>query len=402
MKANVLQLVDSFRQGGTERQAVQLTKLLRESGRFNVTVACLNGDGALRAEIERLGIGEIAEFPLNNFYDANFARQLRRLRALLREREIHVLHAHDFYTNIFGMFAGALARTPVRIASRREIGGLRTANQRRVERLAFRLAHAVIANAGAVKESLIAEGVKESKIEIIYNGLDDARLRVDSSIAREELLEAVGLPSVFASRRFVAIVANLRHRVKDHPTFLRAARRVKERVKDAAFVVAGEGELETELRALADEFGLKDDAFFIGRCARVAELLAVSEVCVLSSRSEGFSNSILEYMAAARPVVATAVGGTAEAVVEGETGFLVAPGDDERMAARIVELLNNAERARAMGERGRAVVTEKFSCAAQLARTEKLYDALLARRAKLAGAKASVERAIETRKSETA
>jgi glycosyltransferase involved in cell wall biosynthesis len=111
----------------------------------------------------------------------------------------------------------------------------------------------------------------------------------------------------------------------------------------------------------------------------VAELLSVSEVCVLSSKAEGFSNSILEYMAAARPVVVTDVGGAREVVIEGETGHLVPSGDDAAMAARLIGLMCEPEKARAMGAAGRRVVEEKFSCEAQLAQTEELYDGLLAK-----------------------
>ena len=114
------------------------------------------------------------------------------------------------------------------------------------------------------------------------------------------------------------------------------------------------------------------------RCKRVADLLALSDVCVLSSTSEGFSNAILEYMAASRPVVATEVGGAREAIIEGETGYLVAPGDDETMAKRIVSLLRHPRRAREMGELGRATVQQKFSSDAQLALTLNLYNRLLA------------------------
>jgi glycosyltransferase involved in cell wall biosynthesis len=106
-------------------------------------------------------------------------------------------------------------------------------------------------------------------------------------------------------------------------------------------------------------------------------LLSISEVCVLSSKAEGFSNSILEYMAAARPVVVTDVGGAREVVVEGETGYLVQSGDDSTMATRLIDLLRDQGTARAMGTKGRRVVEEKFSCEAQLARTEELYDRLL-------------------------
>ncbi|HEX8475842.1 MAG TPA: glycosyltransferase [Pyrinomonadaceae bacterium] len=379
MRHRVLQLISGFWEGGSERQAVQLTRLLLESGRYHVEVACLYGGGPLRAEVERLGFKDIPEFPLNSFYDRNAFVQLARFRRFLREREIDVVHAHEFYTNIFGMTGASLARTPVRIASRRETTGTRTPLQKRVERGAYKLAGAIVANAGAVREQLIVEGVGAKKIEVIHNGLDASRVAPDPSMSRADALAACGLPRDVEGRRFVTIVANLRLEVKDHPTFLRAARRVREAVPEAAFVLAGEGELTERLRSLAAELGLGErDVFFTGRCERIAELLAASDVCVLSSKAEGFSNAILEYMAAGRPVVATDVGGARETVVEGETGYLVAAGDDEALATRIVELLKDTKRAREMGERGRLIVEEKFSCAAQLERTEKLYERLLA------------------------
>jgi glycosyltransferase involved in cell wall biosynthesis len=374
MPHKVLQLVGSFHQGGSERQAVQLTRLLAESGRYHVRVACLNPEGVLRGEFERLDLGEVHAYPLTSFYDRRFVVQLRRFAAFLRAEGVALVQTHDFYSNVFGMAGAALARVPARVASKRETKGMRTPAQRRVELLAYRLAHAVVANAEAVRRQLVGDGVPSRKVAVVYNGLDDARLRPPADFSREGALDALGLPR---GRRLVTLVANLRHAVKDHPTFLRAARRVRESCPEAAFVLAGEGELEARLRALAAELGIADAVFFTGRCARVGELLAVSDVCVLSSAAEGFSNAILEYMAAGRPVVATDVGGAREAVVEGETGHLVPAGDDERMAARIGELLRDPERARAMGDRGRRRVAEHFSCAAQRARVEALYAWLL-------------------------
>ncbi len=378
MQANVLQLIDSFHQGGTERQAVQLARLLKESGLYRVHVACLKGEGVLRDELERAGLCDIQEFPLNSFYDRNAVRQLRRFARLLRELEIDVLHTHDFYTNIFGIAGAVVSRLPlVRIASRRETGGMRSGAQKFLQQRAFASAHRVVANAVAVRRELIAEGVRHDKIEIVYNGLDMARLASPENLSRDETLAKLHL-SETAGQRLVTIVANMRHRVKDQQTFLRAARRVRGQVSDVAFVLAGEGELLESLRAFAAELNLAGDAFFTGRCEDVASLLSISEVCVLSSTSEGFANSILEYMAAARPVVATDVGGAREAVIDGETGHIVRPGDDEAMAARIVALLQGPERAREMGQRGRRVVEEKFSCESQLARTVELYEKLLA------------------------
>lgn len=375
---NVLQLTNSFQQGGSERQAVQLARLLRESGRCRVFVACLERSGLLLDDVARLELAEIPEYPLTSFYDRNALKQLGRFSAYLREHEIDVVHTHDFYSNVFGMTAAARARVPVRIASKRETNGMRTSAQKLVERQAFKLAHAVVVNSEAVAQQLVKDGVRASKLSKIYNGLDLSRIAPPSDWKREETLAALNLPRD-EQRRFVTIVANLEHDVKDHPTFLRAARRVHKIVPEAAFVLAGEGRLTDSLRALAAELGIEQDTFFTGRCQRIAELLAVSEVCVLSSKAEGFSNSILEYMAAARPVVVTDVGGAREAVTEGLTGYLVQPGDDETMAARIISLLDEPERAQRMGEQGRRIVEQKFSCEAQLNSTLNLYQKLLAK-----------------------
>lgn len=377
MKPKVLQLIDSFQQGGSERQAVQITRLLRESGRYDVRVACLSGEGPLRAEVERLGLSDIAEYPLKSFYDSNALNQWRRFRSFLRNERIDIVHAHDFYTNIFGTFGAAAAGVPARIASRRETEGIRTPLKRWIERRAFSLADAVLANAEAVRQQVIEEGVPAEKTVTIYNGMDTRRVSPQPVMRRDEALAAFNLPSD-VPRRFVTIVANMRHAMKDQATFLRAAKRVRDVVPQAAFVLAGEGELVGELKALSASLGLERDAFFIGRCHRVSELLALSDVCVLSSKGvEGFSNSILEYMAAARPVVATDVGGAREAVIDGETGYIVPRGDAEALAARITMLLQEPERARAMGIRSLQVVKENFSCEAQLERTESLYDRLL-------------------------
>ncbi len=129
---------------------------------------------------------------------------------------------------------------------------------------------------------------------------------------------------------------------------------------------------------MAAELGIQKDVFFIGRCDNVANLLFASDIGVLSSKAEGFANAILEYMAGGLPVVATDVGGAREAVAEDKTGYVVPSGDDKTMAARIIDLLNSPERARAMGERGKLIVAEKFSCDRHLQNTLELYDELLA------------------------
>jgi glycosyltransferase involved in cell wall biosynthesis len=368
--------MNSLYSAGSERQAAQLAEFLSESSRYQVFVACLDQRGTLREDLNQIGFRDIPAFKLNSFYDYTAVNQLTRFTRFLRKQKIDIVHTHDFYTNVFGMVGAWLAGTPVRIASRRETAGCHTKAQKFVERRAYQLAHAIVTNAEAVSNHLMEEGVRGNKIVTIYNSLKHER--VSPRHGHQETVKQLNLPPD-GHCRFVTIVANLSSPVKDHPTFLRAAQRVRQAVPDTRFILVGSGRLMDKTRAFAKELGLETDVFFTGGCGRVADLLSISDVCVLSSLAEGFSNSILEYMGASRPVVATNVGGAREAVVEGETGYLVQPGDEETMAARIIELLRNPERARSMGRRGRQVVEQKFSPATQLAQTEQLYDRLLAR-----------------------
>jgi L-malate glycosyltransferase len=372
VKKNVLQFVGSFHQGGSERQAVQLARLLREDGTHNIFLAALSSEGVLRAEAEKIGFAEIPEFPLTSFYDLNFLKQLRKCAKYLRENKIEIVHTHDFYTNIFGILAARFAKVPLKIASKRETGGLRSKAQKRIEKQIFRVADRIVVNAKAVREFLTDAAISGEKIEVIYNGLDLKRLEPKQT-NRAEICGELGLPAD-ENIKFITLVANLRHKVKNQPMFLRAARKVAENSADAHFVFAGEGERKNDLEHLAQKLNIAEKTHFIGRCTKIPELLAISFAGVLTSSHEGFSNSILEYMAARLPVVATQVGGASEAITDGENGFLIESDDDKALAEKLSFLLANPERARQFGASGRKSVEENFSCAAQLENTLKLYE----------------------------
>lgn len=370
----VLQLIGSFHQGGSERQAVQLTGLLQDDRTYGVFAATLNREGILRTELERRGLEPIPEFPLNSFFDLNFWRQARRCARFIAANRIKLIHTHDFYTNIFGMAAAMLSRGKiVRIASKRETGGMRSSGQKILEKQVFRFSDAIVVNSQAVREYLLREGVAAAKIEVIYNGLDLDRLTPPQITDRTRVCKLLGLPAG-ENIKFITLVANLRHEVKNHPLFLRAAQKVVREFPAAHFVLAGEGELRAGLEALAGQLNIAGNTHFIGRCTNIPELLAVSDVCVLTSFAEGFSNSILEYMAAGKAVVATDVGGAAEVVLDGETGFLIESDDDEMLAGRLLELLRDEEKARRFGKKGREIVEKKFSPATQLEKTLELYQ----------------------------
>src|SRR5207244_4233745 len=178
----------------------------------------------------------------------------------------------------------------------------------------------------------------------------------------------------------VGMVANFRY-PKDHATFLKAALLVSEKVPTAEFHLIGEGPGEAEARALVDAFALGDRVRFLGALPPEAVWTAMNRfsVSVLSSLSEGMPNVVLESMLAARPVVATAVGGVVEVIEHGETGFVVPPRDANALAASIAALLKDPDGAARMGAAGRAHARATYSVDRMVNDFQELWASLGAR-----------------------
>ncbi len=374
MNKRVLQLIGSFHNGGSERQAVQLSRLLNADGAYEVSIATMNREGVLLEDVSKFYDAEIAEYKIESFFSTGFLKQARRCAKSINDNKIDVIHTHDFYTNVFGTAASYFARNCKFVASKRETGGMRTAMQDRIEGIAFGRADTVVANSEAVSSYLTERGVSRDKIRLIYNGLDTDR--VAKNAVRVNVCTRLGLPDR-ADIKFVTIVANLRHEVKNIPMLLRAAAQVND--ANVHFIIAGEGELRQSLEAMAAELGVAERVHFIGRSDNVAELFAISFAGVLTSKAEGFSNSLLEYMAAGLPAVATNVGGAAEIIENGVNGYLVESDDDGTLATRLSILAADPTIATQFGEQGKSVVSERFSLDAQLRNTIRLYDEVLAK-----------------------
>lgn len=371
MSPRVLQFIGSFHQGGSERQAIQLTKLLHNNGEFEVFAATLDATGVLSDEINSLGIPPIPEFKLTSFYDLNFFKQLKLCVSFLLKQKIDIVHTHDFYTNVFGIIAARLAGIDVAISSKRETGGMRTPNQDKIEKWIFGRSSGMVVNSNSVKNYLIERGVAEQKLNLIYNGLDVSKFGQVSS-DRTAILKDLSLPTN-PDTKFITLVANLRHEVKNHPMLLRAAKTVLAEHKNAHFILAGEGDLTTRLKELAVQLEISENIHFVGRCSNIPALLSISDIGVLTSFAEGFSNSIIEYMAAGLPVIATDVGGASEVVKNGDNGFLIDSDDDTALAKHIIELIGDQTLSKEMGRKGLGLVEHQFSLNAQLSNTKDLY-----------------------------
>ena len=160
----------------------------------------------------------------------------------------------------------------------------------------------------------------------------------------------------------VGIVAALRPE-KNHDMFLRVAALVHEALPAARFLVVGDGPERARLEALAQSLGIAKVVRFLGTRRDVPEVLSLLDVLVLTSHSEANPLCLLEAMASEKPVVATRVGSVSETVLDGQTGYLVAPGDCSAMAGRVLELLRDRDRAATIGRTGREQVIAHWSVA---------------------------------------
>jgi glycosyltransferase involved in cell wall biosynthesis len=382
----VLTFLNGFAFGGTEKQAGNLVRALDRS-KFELHVGCLKAVGHLASEFQTEA-ASFVEYRIDHLYNHRALKQLMRLARDIRRRGIDIVHTYGFYGNVFAIPAARLAGTPVVIASIRDMGNVWTSRQRLVQRLVCRLADCILVNAEAVKQQLIFEGYDATKISVISNGivLPDTR----SSSCQAGLHQEFGLPP---GAPLVAVLSVLR-REKGIEYFLDAARIISQRRPDARFLIVGDsvyrapGSNESvgdssyreELESYAKNLGLQDRVIFTGFRFDAAAVLSQACVSVLPTLTEALSNTILESMAAGKPVVATNVGGNPEAVVDGLTGLLVPPRDPAALADAISCVLADPERASRMGEAGRQRVTERFSVDAMVRATEKLYLDLLTRK----------------------
>jgi glycosyltransferase involved in cell wall biosynthesis len=213
--------------------------------------------------------------------------------------------------------------------------------------------------------------VTRKKLTVLPNGVDIEVWRPDGA-RREAMQRELGLEG-----EFLWFAAGRLEPVKDYPTLLRAMAEVSE---SARLVVAGGGPLDHELRRLSKELGLEDRVRFLGFEPEVRRWMQAADGLVLSSRWEGLPMALLEAAACVLPAVATDVPGTREAVVDGQTGLLAAPGNATALAGAMTRMMQLSDKERgAMGERARQRVVEQFSLEAVLDRWEALYRDLLSR-----------------------
>lgn len=344
--------VDSFSLGGTELNAVRTAEAL-DSQIFELFVIYFRADGPLLDRYRSIG-AQLVHFPIGSFSSVSTWIRCFALAWLLRSKRIQILHAHDVYSNIFGVTAAGLSMSCKAIASRRWWYEVPRSELNFLNRISYRIADRVLANCDSVARLLVKnEHVPVRKIVEVVNFVDDASF---NQVSAEEVSAKRNDWGIPVASTVVGIVARL-VAVKNHQMLLRAIAQLPENI---IAVCAGDGPLRSDLEALAKQLGIQHRVRFLGELRLAGNLHAYFDISVLCSDSEGFPNSVIEAMAVAKPIVATRVGGVADALDDGISGVLIPPGDVDALAQGLRFLASNHEARVAMGERAQQVALSRF------------------------------------------
>jgi glycosyltransferase involved in cell wall biosynthesis len=356
----------NFVTGGAERHLLEMWRRI-DRERFDVHIAVLKREGAFTPQAEALGL-PIHDLGVGQrLYDGAGLLGFARLVAVVSSFRPDVIHGYLFGPNLFAALAGRLCGVPVIAVAKRNVDAFETPRQVFIQRFAHRLATHVTAVSEEVAASSVALGVPRSRITVIPNGVDVARFDGLDSAG-----DGLGLPGRPAGVPLIGSVGCLAPR-KDYGTLLRALALLAGRGRDFRCAIAGDGPERAALEAQAREAGLASRIAFLGERGDVDRLLPAFDVFTLSSREEGIPNALLEAMAAARPCVATRVGGNAEVLEDGRTGWLVPPRDPEALAAALGTALAHPGAAKSRGLAAREAMIRDRSIDAMVRHHEAFY-----------------------------
>jgi glycosyltransferase involved in cell wall biosynthesis len=366
----ICQLLHSLGVGGAEVLAARLAR--RFAGSYQFLIVCLDELGTLGRELRADG------FPVwvlgrKPGLDWSFPR---RLAALWRRYHVDLVHAHQYTPFFYAMLARLLYRQPPVIFTEhgRHYPDYPRRKRMLVNRLLLEGRDRIVGVGDAVRQALIAnEGIPASRVSLIYNGID---LRSYSSAPDDSRLAVRQELGLGADDYVIVQVARLDY-LKDHATAIRAMDLVVQNRKDAQLLLVGDGPEREIIQKQVQQRNLGPYVRFLGLRTDVARLLSAADLFLLTSISEGIPLTIIEAMAAGLPIVATHVGGLAEMIEDGKTGFLVPAGDSDAIARRILTIADDPELRTRLGRVGRDRAFQMFSEQQMHAQYVQLYQECL-------------------------
>ena len=381
-RPHVAQIATRMDTGGVPSHIMTLARGLQCN--YAVTLVCGKLDPKHESALAAAGVPVIFVDFRRLLHPLADIRTLVTLVRILRAGRFDVVHTHMSKAALVGSIAAVIARVPVVVNTAHNLGFV--AMPHAVLRALFWLYDRMLFAAAVDSVITVAENVRArmvssrmialDKVVSIHNGIDTALFDKRPAAAAE-------CRSEFSNEPDAVLIVTVARLVwfKGLDTLIDAAHAVFAECPLARLVIVGDGPLHDRLVEQAAQLGIADRVLFTGERIDIPAILGAADIFVLSSVSEGMPISILEAMASAKPVVATAVGGVPELLTEGETGLLVPPAQPAALATALVKLACDPELRRSMGARGRARVDQEFSASAMVERTAALYARLLRQKA---------------------
>ncbi len=364
----VLLMVRRLEHGGCERDAAKIVAGLDRT-RFEPHFAVLMEGGFRTAEVQKAGV-PILNLSVTSFKNLSAIEGIRRMRSYVRKHGIQLVHTFDVPTDIFGAMASRICGVPVVVTSQLSFRELYPLTSRILLRIADWLSRAVVVNSRAVGEALKrGNGVPANKIFLSYNGVDPTHFFPGSGI-QDTLLEnaAIVVGSVCVMRPEKRI-----------DWIIRAFDVVRQKNPGIRLVLVGSGPQVTQLKLLRDQLGLQESCHFEPSQADVAPWMRSMDVYINSSISESFPNGLLEAMACGCCVIGPKVGGIPELITDLEDGLTFDSGRIEDLADRLSLVVQDSRLRQRLRNRAVRTAHDRFSIQLAIARTESLYERLLAR-----------------------
>jgi L-malate glycosyltransferase len=352
---------------------VLVAEMIRQlKGRIEPTIFCLDAIGEIGEQLRDEGVRVVV---LNRKPGRDWGVAYR-LRDSIREHSIQVVHAHQYSPFFYAALAKILNRGRFKLIFTehgRHYPDHVSPVRRAVNRLMLdHTADAVNAVCQFAADAVCkVDGFRGNRIEVIENGIDINRYHM-----LEEIRDAKMALGLDPTRRHVGLIARF-HPVKDHPMAIQAFSRVAKQLPDVDLLLVGDGPDRPKMEALVGELDLVNRVQFLGIRRDIPRILQALDLFLLTSVSEAASLTLMEAMAAGRPVVVTEVGGNPEIIRDGQEGFLVPRGDHLAAASKIIHILQNPTQSRMMGQAAWRRARDLYDLNKTIRRYHSLYRRLI-------------------------
>jgi glycosyltransferase involved in cell wall biosynthesis len=372
MQLKILYVIGSLERGGAELHLLNILSGINKE-KFRVTVFPLKRGGSIEKEYIKNGIEVIGPVYTSSRIIHLFKILVELIKAM-RKLDPDITHFFLPEAYIIGAICSLCSGRSKRIMSRRSLSDYQKKYilMHNIERVLHKYIDFILGNSKAVIEELKKEGIRNEKLGLIYNGVNVPKDNIND--VRKSFRKKLNIKE---QQLVMVCVANLIP-YKGHIDLVTALSQVKDMLPSGwvLYLLGRDDGCGVSINDLLTEYGLEENVFLKGECNNVRKYLSASDIAIICSHQEGFSNSLLEYMAYGLPIIATDVGGNREAITDEITGFIVPSKDINTLANKIADLSNNEELRKKIGANAHREVLKKFSMDKCIETYEQLYTAI--------------------------